>query len=267
VPRGVNRFDEARLQGRLWTPTHLRTKPRIWMSARNAVFAGGSLSAIKDRATGAAFTVVGSPTPGIALNGLPTVRFDSDSECVKINIGAWGTSGWGTWAFFGARNTDSMATHAGYANQAWGAGGGGHYGIHGSTGDNQVYMDSIFVSTAPYMRLASGRLDSDANGVLYSVIGRLGSTNGLWRNASTLTPTTNATGTFPNLSFDWEIGRGDDAGTFSALQDFAEMLFLDFQLTQREIDLIHGWMHWEYGAQDKLPASNPFGNRPPLIGD
>jgi hypothetical protein len=289
MARGVSPFDFGGLQGRLWTPDHLSVKPFIclWagdaIATTTAVTEGHLLSSWPGRYdTGAATVVNGSGGPAVysvPVNGgsLPGVYIShSGSNNVRYTPTRNTSTGYLAWFYYGAVIPD--LGEGGLFSRQYLADTG--IGVLVST-LNLSYASAGGSNGNPPMFIGNSGLIRDNNKVpspyngwsaIHSVLGRLGPSNqgqyldgvfdsaGFSSSVGSVPAYPTAGGTF------WQIGSTGNAeqGLGGVIISF--MLF-DYHPTIREQQKLEGWAHHLGQTQRMLPASHPYSNNPPLIGD
>ena len=287
MPRGVSPLDEARLQGRLWTPDQLRTA--LWLDAADlstiSVTTGASTWRDKSgnqrhfaQATGGNQSTL---TPN-GLNGLNVLSFNGSQWLTSVNTAA-------TWNFLHNANGSSIFA-------VWKAGNiSDPNAIYGLMGSNAATSSNIGTYIAYDDRASAPR----NNGVLAQVSG--GGTNSLSAasadglmpgntpvilshiadpnngtpgnrsfvqvnktlsqvNASTAAPSAS------NASFALQIGALGN-NTVPLIGYVAEIIILASIASARVRQQIDGYLAWKWALREALTAGHPFANRPPLIGD
>lgn len=266
MPRGVDRYDEARLQGRLWTPRSLGGGTlKVWTDAQDGPFGYATgVSQWTDKsgsgnhlvqATGAAQMTLNRSY----MNGRPAlvnsgVQFLGHSSITVIA------------PYFVLLAFSTFSIQSSYA-RIWNAGllsdTLGFFGMldgQPSTfvGNGTTWND--FAANTPAKNITAGTIHVMAMhnmgaGGLQSYL------NGLKLDAK-VGSTTTATGFGLGAPY-----GGASTTTQEFVGGFHELLFWGSSPTQREIDLMIGATHWKWGAVGNLDASHPYKNRPPLVGD
>ena len=274
MPRGINRYDEAQLQNRLWTPVVLPLT--LWLDAADlstlTVGASG-VDAWRDKSGNArdATTTVRRPAfLANALNGRPAVNFTAASAtkldtpdfsiapnrqfCAFVVASTAGllTNFRRLWTAKGV-NPDSLAAGSTYAQGYMGSGAnaGTAMMIAGGSGTTAPVVTGLG-NTAPFLLTgAFGTAGAAANENTVSANG--GARQSLTAQSGALSTT--------------GIRIGSDTGTASTSSWnswIAEIIFtgaIDFPALQK----IEGYLAWKWGIT--LNPAHPFVNRPPLIGD
>ena len=274
MPRGVSPVDEARRQGRLWTP--LLVGPSLWLDAADlstlSVGASGVDSWLDKSGFGRhATTTVRRPAfLANALNGLPAVNFTASSAtkldtpdfsiapnrqfCAFAVASTAGLLGGSTyrrlWTAKGVNPDSGGSTYAqGYMGS--GANAGSAMMIAGGSGVTAPVVTGLG-NTAPFLLTgAFGTAGAAANENTVSANG--GARQSLTAQSGALSTT--------------GIRIGSDTGTAnnsSWNSWIAEIIFtgaIDFPALQK----IEGYLAWKWGIM--LAPAHPFVNRPPLIGD
>jgi len=94
MPRGVNQYDEAQLQGLLWTPDLVR--PALWLDAADAstVSVATGVSEWRDKSgNGRHFTQTTTANQPAynqnGINGLSSISFDGTAKALRRTPEAW----------------------------------------------------------------------------------------------------------------------------------------------------------------------------------
>lgn len=271
MPRGVSRADEARLQGRLWTPANIGNgNLRAWVDAADlstVTTVSGAVSswASKGGMTAPATQSTSTNRPSQRLNdfnGLSVHRFDGNNDRLDF----------GTQDF--ARNVP-RAIVAEVAQIRTYKLNGRHWWCDRSGGSPRVALRSS--STGQF--IAQGRrLDANSTAGVTSVATMAlntwyircvlfnFATGDIFQYINgTLDPTSTNVLTSGNTS-DTTVNQTSIGATSSgdnpAAIDVGEMLFID---RSWEVKQIEGYLAWKWGIP--LVGTHPFANRPPLISD
>jgi hypothetical protein len=288
MPRGTSPLDEARLQGRLWSPALLRTA--LWLDAADlsTISTATGVSQLRDKSGNARnFSQgTGGTQPTLTPNGL------NGRNVLSCNGSQWLTSvsAAATWNFLHNSNGSSVFA-------VWKAGNSGDpnaiYGLMGSNAAGSV-------NTGFYL-LYDDRVSSSRNDVALSQVSR-----GVVGQAALNNPT--ASGVHPGGTPVLISHIGDPNNGTAANRSF---LRVNRSLTQANVDVnapvatdasfalqigacgnniaplvgyiaeivvlasvasttvrqqIEGYLAWKWGLRSALIAGHPFANRPPLIG-
>ncbi|WP_341853715.1 LamG-like jellyroll fold domain-containing protein [Microcystis aeruginosa 1339] len=129
------------------------------------------------------------------------------------------------------------------------------YGINGTNGVYMYRNNAIAGQTSPLI-----------NNQWASVIAtRNGSQTRIILNGGTPVNGNTSTASF-NIN---RIRIGNDmTASDSGMNGFiAENLLWTRELSSSEINLLTGYLHWDWGMQSLLPSNHPYRNRPPYVGD
>lgn len=261
MPRGTSLADEARLQGRLWTPAALQ--PSAWFDAqeRSTLSADGSgITVWADRSGNGrnATRITSANSPVISefgLNGLPALAFTSDA----LNLPS---------GFLYNTANYSLA----FIMRSLGSANGAFFGPTDAYGTG---LEIFSYPTAPAaMRVSSGAAAvfqsglfsvNDAAGI--TVITSSTSSINAWFNGSSV-PYSGGGGTSGvalNYNGSYAIGRYGTSFYFNTT--LGELVIFPYSLSVSEQERVTGSLAHKWKAQGALPATHPFRNRPPLIGD
>lgn len=272
MPRGVNRYDEAQLQGRLWTPDLLR--PALWLDAAepSTITVATGVSEWRDKSgNGRHFTQsVAASQPAYnqnGINGQNCLRFDGLNDVLSRVPEAWAFEY--PIAHFCVFRAFSFIPGYSALVDFYTSGGGGNAGwtsLIKSNNRSSIYVTQnagqsnydgngalIYVANTTYLwstNLGDGFIESWGNGSVDGVL------SGTWTgrtNLGTSNVTIGASALFSRYN-NWDIAEqiilnSSSVGTRSAAVRRA----------------MEGYLAWKWGVP--LAASHPFANRPPLIGD
>lgn len=272
MARGVSRFDEAMLQGRLWTPGLLR--PALWLDAddQSTVTIATGVSEWRDKSgNGRHFTQsVAASQPAYnrnGINGLGSIRFDGTAKALQRTPEAWAFQ-YPVTAFIVFR---AAAFNGGYNSlfefyTVNGSATAGWSDLIGPASRSAVYSTST-VSTQP---------NYDGTGVFTyatnqtyiftgvhqnnSLVGlRNGNVDG--SNAGSYTLRTNL-GASPLY-----IGSSPMFNRYTNWQIGEVIITNNAALSTSDRLKVEGYLAWKWGIAADVVTSSPFVNRPPLIGD
>jgi hypothetical protein len=287
MPRGVSPLDEARLQGRLWTPGQLR--PALWLDAADlstiSVTTGASTWRDKSGNQRHFAQATGGNQPTLTpngLNGLNVLSFNGSQWLTSVNTAA-------TWNFLHNANGSSIFA-------VWKAGNiSNPNAIYGLMGNNAAtsanigayigYDDRASVprnngvlvqasgggSTSLGAASADGLMPANTP-VIFSHIADPGNGTAVNRSfvrvnkaLSQANPST-AAPSASNASFALQIGALGN-NTLPLVGYIAEIIVLASIASARVRQQIDGYLAWRWALRDALFTGSPFLNRPPLIGD
>jgi hypothetical protein len=258
MPRGTDRYDEARIQGRLWTPIHLRAVGKLarWYSVPDGAVVDGSgnIQTLKDlsgngldatQATAGSRPTYESASPH---NWKPGAFCPGTDKMLSMAAVAYnGTNGL-SWAFVASQN----AAGTGTSNCIVGGGTGGlevrlNYTSPGWDVIRQAQLRLILMTAPAPNTLSVLGCDLAASSTIGWVDG---------------TSSSNATNPALSNGGNSLLSAG---GTEFLRGRFQEAIASELKWTTRERHLVDGYLSWKYGTN--LAAGQPFKNRPPLIGD
>lgn len=271
-PRGISIVDQARLQGRLWTPDLVR--PALWLDAADAstVSVATGVSEWRDKSgNGRHFTqtaTASQPAYNLnGINGLRSISYDPTNDALQRTPEAWAfqypiTSFivFRATAFTNAYNslfdffTANGPTAAGWTN------------LIKSNGRSAVYLTSTAGTQPNY----------DGTGVVTYVTNKTYIFTGIHQNNSLVglqngnTDGSN-TGSYTlrtNLSTSpLYIGSSPPFSRYTNWQIGEVIITNNAALSTSDQLKIEGYLAWKWGIVADLVTSSPFLNRPPLIGD
>jgi hypothetical protein len=260
MPRGVSRYDEARLQGRLLTPLllaqRLRAKLFFWWSADFlTVDAGGLVQGATDLTGQGRNGAQG--TAGARLTYFPSDRMFGGRPAYGMTANASVLAFLGDSAartvfqyFFSAYYKDGVDTTFDQNSYAIsGAGTFGAFRMHG------------IAATAGWSALITGR-------TFYNTGDPFPTKNGFQASQTVLPLPASVIQTRAALgrSQATRVGGGDTAPQ-AWIGGFRHVAACNQVLTDFESALMEGVIAWDDGTQSRLIGTHPFANRPPLIGD
>ena len=287
MPRGVSPLDEARIQGRLWTPAQLRTS--LWLDAADlstiSVATGASTWRDKSGFQRNFSQATGGTQPTLTPNGL------NGNNVLSFNGSQWLTSDStvATWNFLHNANVSSIfavwkagnisnpnaiyglmgsnaATSAnigayiGYDDRASvpannrvlvQVSGGGSSSVSAASADNFMPANTPVILSHiadPSNGTAANRSFARVNKTLSQA------------NASSAAPSAS------NASFALQVGALGN-NTLPLTGYIAEIVVLASIASTKVRQQIEGYLAWRWALRDALITGSPFLNRPPLIGD
>jgi hypothetical protein len=261
MPRGVNAYDEAKLQGRLWSPE--LAGPSLWFDAADLSTIATISGAVSEWRDKSGFGRHVSQTTGVSrpaytaagLNGLGVLTFDGVNDSLIQVSYAFPT----VYSIY-AVGRSSATSYSRLLSVSSGADIFGFMGT-GPTGSqyatffgNGVAWNDI-TSNTPTQSIAStsiiGVVKANAVG------GAIPYVNGIAQNAKNGTTAT---------------ASGFILGTTSSNQQYwlgimAEIIMIPALSDNPQRQQIEGYLAHKWGMKGQLPASHPYINSPPLIGD
>ena len=280
MPRGLNPYDEAQLQRRLWTPVLIRPTLTLWLDASDistlSVDAGGVNSWQDKSGNGRnATTTVRKPAfSANILNGFPAITFTAASAtkldtpdfsiapnrqfCSFAVVSAAGLIGSSTyrriWVTKGV-NPDSIAAGSTYSQGYFGSGpnNGDFMQIAGGTGITSPVITGLGTSN-PVLLTGS-----------FGTAGAVSNENRVSANGGARTSLTGQSGALSTTGI--RIGSDVSTSGASSWNSWIAEIILTTAISFSDLQKVEGFMAWKWRLQNNLPASHPFRNRPPLIGD
>jgi hypothetical protein len=264
MPRGVNRYDDARLQGRLWTPEQERSSLWAWFAADDprtlTVDGSGNVSDWLDKSGNARHLTQ-------ATSGLRPIY---STNIFGPKPAVWGGSG-GIKRRLATTVTPTLAqpftvwmllkNNAGLDNFSH-----AFEGENTSSGSRAILClrrsdagddPTLYAGTA----MASIGADLIANTVyLLGGVYNGASSIGIYNAADTGALNPGTDGIIGGIMFCTASGTECDAY-------FAEWLVISRAMSAAERRRMEGYLAWKWDVRGNLPGSHPFKNRPPLTGD
>jgi hypothetical protein len=280
MPRGVDRWDEANIQRRLWTPAVLQDALCLWLDATDLASLGGAsglLSQWSDKSPRGnhAAQTTGANRPALAydqINNRPTVQFrTASSQYMTFATSGFATGNAGRAEFMLVKPVDTTTRCILSSYGAFAVTRLFDFELNGFTVDiNGRHWFHTF-EDGYYGNAGTVVAGSPA---IYAVAYSGGGTSSsarLYTNGGSETLTFAAGLSAPNSALDTGSGstgylgaRVDLFGYSNA--DIGEVLFLSRDVTAAERQNIEGYLAWKWGLAERLDASHPFRNQPPLIG-
>jgi hypothetical protein len=274
VPRGVDRYDEAQLQGRLWTPKELRASGnlKLWCDASDIatiITTSGLVSQWSDKSGFNNHLIQGTAVNRMGydssyLYGKPGLTEPDQTDaldCAGISMAP-------PYFVLCAFSTKSVqGSYARFVNIGVGGTGADVIGFFGMvngdfatfTGDGATWND-VAANTSP-----TGTVT--ANKIHIGAMHNAGSGSNLFPYFNGAVQATK-TGTATSASGLW-VGAPYSPGvlTQELVGAFHEVIVILGNPSSSDINRLFGAAAWKWGTVDNLPAAHPFKNRPPLIGD
>jgi hypothetical protein len=287
MPRGTNIYDEAQLQGRLWTPGLLR--PALWLDAADlsTISIGTGVSEWRDKSpNGRNFTQgTGGTQPTFTangLNGLPVLSFNGSQYLTSISTAAtWnflhnsnGSSVFAVWRAGNVSDPNAIYTLLG-TNAAASANTGFYllYDDRVSASRNDVALSQVsrgVVGQAAVNNPTASGVHPANTPVLISLISN--PNNGTAANRSFLRVNksltqANADTNAPvatDASFTLQIGASGN-NAVPHVGYIAELVILASIANDTVRQQIEGHLAWKWGLRANILDNHPFKNQPPLI--
>ncbi len=265
MPRGTNRYDEARHQGRLWSPIDWRGSTlRGWFDADDLgtlTGASGKCSQWNDKSGLGNDLTQGTSgnQPSIVQTGSNKafLRFVSANSTFMRKTTLTGWTAPAPSSIFIALKMNSSGNFGFVDLSANTATNNGclfffepsllqcRIATSGGAGTSATIA---FSDTSSWHVVGCNNTVTDENVVLDGVVG-----------------TSNATGSFATPA-NMNVGSLF-SNVYYSDADFGEIVITNSFLSTRERNLVEGYLAWKWGTVANLVASHPFRNRPPLIGD
>lgn len=265
MPRGATAYDQGAIQGRLWSPTAQRAAGNLlaWYDWASLV---PSVSSQQDDKSGRGLhlsqaTSTARPTPSFTAfqHSIPCASFDGGDGLTNTTLSV--TAGTLIQAFAVIKPT-------------WVSSFNRVVGLQTATGadsDANKYIPIIRFSSSAAVDAYSGgtiassvALASGALGIVASIL-----------TASTHQTFVNGTGgtavsfTYPAAFSPTKIliGQSNAVAADAFTGAMVEVILLTGAIAAMDRQRLEGYFAWRHLLVGLLPASHPFKNRPPLIGD
>lgn len=264
MPRGTSRLDEARQQGRLWTPANLTVKSYAWydgqdISAISA--ASGLVSQWRDRSENGRHLAqaTAGDKPTYSVDGFKQRPSIFNSVSTSIGTTSFGLSG-STASFFmmqlatldNSLADNRMLSMAATANNDFDNALGGLIIQYGGT---------VFTFNANGADRGT-QTPLPSPGLVEVILNGTTCVNGA---DGTFTASTNYTPSF-NIDSIAVGGYFLNNGLTPWTGYFGEVLILNYAPSTADRQRIEGYCCHRRGLSQNLPASHPYRNAPPLIG-
>lgn len=263
MPRASNVYDDALLQGRLWTPAEFR--PSVWVKTEpGSMSSATGISALVNMGTaGGSFTQATAANQPVLRTAdgdrgtaYPYIDFDGTNDSLSLPA-AIGTSVNQFMYLFAVCRPGSSTLS--FKSTIYGSNDGSLWVARSScqwrfagTGSvtDTAYANGRQVGSLTFSAFSSGfsYVMPDSWGVYSrSLIGTSGAGLDFGRS-----PT--------------HLARGDNAsGATTAFTKYAEFLAIPFEIGLRGLQKVEGYLSWANNWP--LVAEHPYSSRPPLIGD
>ena len=278
MPCGTSPLDEARLQGRLWSPALLR--PAIWLDASDIStisIVGTGVSEWRDKSGNNKnyaqsnsslrptyeYTV---PDANARFPGVPQlgVRFKNNISTQWMDNTSFAYTG-NQMQMFSVHRNSSTEGAARYSRVF-------SFSLNSSASDN-ANTDGLIVSygittnSVSVFRAGASIANSSANvnnlwiianGRRSAGTGRIATNGGAYVTGTTSTAN-------QNIGYS-RIGNDNAAGDSGMNGWICENLLYTTELSDAQCQIVEGYLAWKWGIVALLPATHPYRNRPPLIG-
>jgi hypothetical protein len=243
MPRGVSPLDEARLQGRLWSPNVFRLA--AWYDAADLatlVTESGAVTDWRDKSgNGRNLTAVAMQRPTYTANGFnnrPAINYGAAQNNNRLS---WTGAAFNPVRTFGVAHWEGPSPFVGYSGLL-------SYPFFGNRDLILVEVSNQWFGARPIFLNGNDPIATPLPTI---------STPFLWVDNE-------AASAGRNTIF---IGADRFENNRGWRGKIAEVVITLFEPTLRERRTIEGYLAWKWGLEANLPANHPFRNRPPLIGD
>jgi len=271
MPRGTGRIDEARLQGRLYSPSVLR--PSLWMDAADistlTLDSSSLVTEWRDKSglNRYATTIGGTITylPG-GFSGLPCLQFAANAARMRIAsapIFASGNANIGLFVVIRPNFSTSTSSYSAvFANYTDG-------NFEFMTGAAAPYIEPFGLYNNAEVNLSGGSYVAGLRQIIATTRTDsyfTGFWNGYEQNTVANTQSVYLGGGTQSV---WAINSNTLAsGNFeSNAQDYCEIIAIDGNVSYDDRTAIEGYLAWKWALVDTLNPAHPYATRPPLIGD
>jgi hypothetical protein len=255
MPRAVNRYEEARQQGRLWVPQiHAKVLPLYWFEADFGCSASGWVN--QGTAGGTVPQATGGSQPAVIIdtNGKPAVNFATSKYYGPLSAsGPSGTTDWTVFAF-GKFSTGDIKAIMGWGWDLDQVGisfyTGAGVGNDGSNYEPQLFYTATSVET----------------GQPASILGSFGSAAGqAFLNGAAATLTTDTPAAKGNItSRNIYLGSTDGSVEFGDHPAIKIIGWFPGVVHSQDMQRVMAYAHWKHGEQWRLLGGS-YANMPPLL--
>ena len=275
MPRGFNPYENAVLQGRLWTPAEVPLS--LWLDGADLStlsVSGSGVTQWRDKSGNDRHAATAVRNPGITrVNDLNVINFTASGAtkldtpnfniapnrqfCTFAVVSGAGLLGGSTYRrIFVAKgvNPDTLAAGATYAQGYLGSGANAGTAMQIAGGNGVATPIVTGLDTGP--QLLTGA---------FGTAGLAANENSISANGGARSVLTGQTGALSTTG----IRVGSDVGTAggSAWNGWIAELIMTLALFFQQVQAIEGYLAWKWGLVAALPAAHPYRNQPPLIGD
>ena len=263
MPRGLNPYDRAKKQKMLWTPQLLGSEYFVGFSAKDVgginITSGSSVDSWSDLLRNGRDTTSGAIKPTYNSNkflGNPCVVFSNSPMDSSATLPGGSTY---SWLVLAKDNNSATAISEPFS-----------IGTSLSSSTMELVLDYDGSIASGLMCAFNGNVQGKtSNSPIKStptLIG-IGLNSGYgWARVNGVNGTAGVTihSTSTNL---FRIGGSRPQNLFPLNGDIYCILAIKSAIGSLPFFAAEGWMAWEFRMESLLPASHPFRNRPPLIGD
>jgi hypothetical protein len=266
MPRGVNLYDEAIIQGQLWTPDQLPNLS-VWLDSADLFYSDGTaVQTWKNKGTQNNATQSDSTKRPIyksgILNGMPGVRFDGTNDCLTIASLPLNTF---MSMFVVAKTTTAKPI---FIEQSANAANNPGFYIYGDVGDSWNFRRGIQRNNASY---TSGWFGSNVTQVgLISKSYTSGRAADVYKDGFLLTVgsfTQSDVLTDSSVTDTLNIFGRNNGASVPVDGDLHELIIYNQTIDASARLRVEGHLAWKWGLRQSLNPNHPYINRPPMISD
>lgn len=248
MPRGVSRYDEASLQGRLWSPQVLR--PLLWLDASDVstIAIATGVSEWRDKSGNGLHVSQATATnqPSLVANGINGIQ----------------AIDWGTASNSKSLNRSSLSSYSPVR----------YYGVADYDGANpptgfRTIVSHNYTAAGDILQLQNASVEWWTPGINKTFLNGAETSSGT-ALSTIANPFVFGTDNSPSSSrTDVYVGNDRNQAGRAWMGKLGEILSFSAIPSSRERSLIEGYLAWKWGIFTSLRSTHPFYNRPPLIGD
>jgi hypothetical protein len=278
MPRGLNPYDEARLQRRLWTPT--LALPSLWYDASDlsTISTATGISELRDKSgiNRHLTQAVAADQPVFVpnrQNGLSVIRNVSADVLTRSSVPIFNNVGQG-WIFLVVRWPVAANATTGNPVVLFGTG----------AGATRINITAFPANGTNTLSIGGRRSDTDAFGAVTTSTTRASVQDRFIIQVAHVNWAAAQVNHWTNGTQDLTAGAFQTAGNTSPTDasiigafgipaltspngtEIGEYLVFENNLPVRR-QVIEGYLAWKWGLQNSIVANHPFRNRPPDIGD
>jgi hypothetical protein len=274
MPRGVGALDEARLQGRLWSPAQVR--PSLWLDAADLStlsMSGSSVTELRDKSGNARHATTTVRNPGITrVNNLNVINFTA-SSATKLDTPDFNIAPNRQFCSFAVVSGAGLTGGSQYP-RIWvtkgsgdGSGGGstypqGYFGTGPNAGTAMQIAGGADITLPQITGLGTGPLLLTG---AFGTAGLAANENSISANGGTRSTLTGQSGALSTTGI--RIGSDVSPSNVSSWNSWIGEIIMTLALSFPQVRAVEGYLAHKWGLTANLPAAHPFKNRPPLIGD
>lgn len=257
MPRGVDPIDEARLQGRLWTPAVLN--PAAWYDASDVstISIATGVSEWRDK-TGKGRHLTQATTAnqpaykGFVVNSRPGIEFDNTNDEMTTSAFTIGTK---STSFLMLMPLSLLSVNRDYITTAGTSNLDAHIIYH------RFDIDRISLYSGVVLSSTVSTIAVNTPSIVCGVTD--GANSQIRHNGSVIISGDAGAQSWINGI---RLGKSAVVSQYTHAV-YCEVVVFDKALSVLERQTVEAYLAWRWGMVQKLDASNPYVSAPPMIGD